>query len=111
MNEFYVAVNNFLEELRCDSDEREFAISTEDVLSAKEELEKKGVIAERHFEKLSEVDKSIFGEYVEALEHLHFKEEQKAYYQGIMDGIQLLGELGLIKKSENLKKIVEKLVV
>ena len=48
MNEFYVAVNNFLEELRCDSDEREFAISTEDVLSAKKELEKRSVIAEKH---------------------------------------------------------------
>ena len=39
----------------------------------------------------------MINEYIEALEHCHFKEEQRSY-QGIMDGIQWPGELGLIKK-------------
>ena len=48
-------------------------------------------------------------EYIEVLEQAHFKEEQRAYYQGIMDGVELLGGLGLIKKGSNMKKLVEKL--
>lgn len=109
MNEFYEAVCNFLEELRCDSDEREFAIESEDVSAAKLELQKKSGKFIKHLEKFAAIDKKIFEEYLGVLEHYHFKEEQRAYYQGIMDGIQLLGELGLVKKSNNLRKIIERL--
>ena len=51
----------------------------------------------------------MINEYIEALEHCHFKEEQRSYYQGIMDGVQWLGELGLIKKGNSLKNVIDKL--
>ena len=63
----------------------------------------------QHLEKMPDADRDVLEEYIEVLEQAHFKEEQRAYYQGIMDGVELLGGLGLIKKGSNMKKLVEKL--
>lgn len=60
-------------------------------------------------EKLPDTEKIFLKEYFDVLDQAHFKEEQRAYYQGIMDGVQLLGGLGLIKKGGNMKKLIEKL--
>ena len=60
-------------------------------------------------EKMPVADKTFLEEYLEVLEHAHFKEEQRSYYQGMVDGAQMLGGLGLIKKGKNIKKLVEKL--
>lgn len=43
------------------------------------------------------------------LNHAHFKEEQRAYYQGMMDAVQLLGGLNLLKTGNNMEKLIEKL--
>ena len=53
---------------------------------------------------MPDADRDVLEEYIEVLEQAHFKEEQRAYYQGIMDGVELLGGLGLIKKGSNMKK-------
>lgn len=97
MNEFYEAVANMLEELRCDSLERDYSIGPEDLKEAETELKRIRKKQESHLEKLSDSDKAFWEEFFEVLEHAHFKEEQRSYYQGIMDGVQLLGSLGLIK--------------
>lgn len=44
-----------------------------------------------------------------AVEHVHFKEEQRAYYQGIMDGVLLLSSLGLVPKGKNVDELIKKL--
>ena len=108
MNEFYEAVANMLEELRCDSVERDYAIAPEDLKEAETELEQAKKVQEHYFEKLPDSDKVFWEEYFEILEHAHFKEEQRPYYQGIMDGVQMLGSLGLIKGNNNTKQLIEK---
>ena len=109
MNELYETVNRFLEEMRWDSGEREYAVSTEDVLEAEKERNKASTAVAECLKSLPKAEQSLINEYVEALEHCHFKEEQRAYYQGIMDGVQWLGELGLIRRGNNLTKLISKL--
>lgn len=46
-----------------------------------------------------------------AVEHVHFKEEQRAYYQGIMDGVLLLSSLGLVPKGKNVDELIKKIEV
>ena len=65
MNEFYEAVSNLFEELRCDFGEREYTVQ-------------------------------------------HYGEEQRAYYQGMMDVVEFLINIGAIKKSTNVKRMIEK---
>lgn len=107
MNDFYEAVANLLEELRCDTMERGYVIAPGDVKEAETEMKLMRKKQERYFEKLSDSDKAFWEEYLDVLEHTHFKEEQRSYYQGIMDGIQMLGGLGLIKNNGNAKKLIE----
>lgn len=109
MNGFYEAVANLLEELRCNPEEREYAIKPEDMKEADAELKRVNKKLEKYLIGLSDKDKAFLEEYQETVEHAHFKEEQRAYYQGIMDGVQLLGSLGLIRKGSNMKKLIGKI--
>lgn len=104
MNEFYEAVANFLEEMRCDSGEREYAIIPEDMKESAADLKKKQKKFLQSLEKMSDGDRSVLEEYIDVIERAHFKEEQRSYYQGIMDGVELLSGLGLVKKRNNMKK-------
>ena len=36
------------------------------------------------------------------VDHAHFQEEQRAYYQGMLDVIQIFDGLGIIKKSNKI---------
>lgn len=108
MNEFYLAVSNLLTELRCDSKEREYAIETEEWVQAEKELKKIQKNAEEHLTKMKDGEKEFWRDYLTCLDMFHFEEEQKSYYQGLMDGIQLLGGWGLIKKNGNFWNIIEK---
>lgn len=109
MNEFYEALSNYLEELRCDSADREYAVAPEDVKEAEAELRKMQKKFMLRLEKMPAADKTFLEEYLQVLEHAHFKEEQRSYYQGMIDGAQMLGGLGLIKKGKNMKEVLEKL--
>lgn len=109
MNQFYETMAAFLEELRCDSGEREYAISPDDIESAEKELAKKGGEYADCLRGLSDGDRAFLEEYMNVLNHAHFKEEQRAYYQGIMDAVQLLGGLNLLKTGNNMAKLIEKL--
>ena len=42
------------------------------------------------------------------MDHAHYKEEQRAYYQGIVDGIQVLDGLGIVKKRMRIKEFLKK---
>ena len=76
---------------------------------ADSELKKMNKKFEKYLIGLTDKDKAFLREYQEAVEHAHFKEEQGAYYQGIMDGVQLLGGLGLIRQGSNMKKLIGKI--
>ena len=49
--------------------------------------------------------------YLDQLEHFHYVEEQRVYYQGMMDGIEFLSNIGAIKNSTNVKKMIDKYIL
>lgn len=107
MNEIYEAMSAFLEEIRCDSDEREYAVEIPDMEETEEKLKNQRVEFGCFLSGCTESDRKLVEEYLTITDMAHFKEEQRAYYQGIMDGIQMLGELGLIKMSENVELLLK----
>jgi hypothetical protein len=74
MNEVFETLSDVFEELRSESEDREF-------------LE----------------------DYMDAVDHAHYKEEQRAYYQGIVDAIQILEGLGIIPKTEKVRKLLRRI--
>ena len=73
MNEVFKTLSDVFEELRSESEDREF-------------LE----------------------DYMDAVDHAHYKEEQRAYYQGFVDSVQVLDGLGIIKKRIRIKEFLQK---
>ena len=45
---------------------------------------------------------------MDAVDHAHYKEEQRAYYQGFVDSIQVLDGLGIVKKRMRIKELLKK---
>lgn len=111
MNEVYEALARILEELRCESDEREYVIQPNDLKEAENVRKAMEVEYHRFLEKQQPVEKSFLEQYQDAVDHVHFIEEQRAYYQGIMDGIQMLDGLGLINRSKSVHRLIERLRV
>ncbi|MDO4554661.1 MAG: hypothetical protein Q4B70_05900 [Lachnospiraceae bacterium] len=109
MNDVYEALSGFLEDLRCDSGEREYSVRTEEMKSADEELKRRTPKYEDYLDRIPAKDKQFLVRYMEVVDHAHFHEEQRAYYQGIVDTIQMMEGLGLVEKSNKMKKIVEKM--
>lgn len=90
MNQFYETVAAFLEELRCDLAEREYIIAPDDVKNAEKEIAKMGRKYAEYLSRMSDKERVFLEKYMDVLNHAHFKEEQRAYYQGMMDAVQLL---------------------
>lgn len=98
-----------MEELRCDSDERDYVIAPEDMKNAEKELAKRGREYTDYLNRMPVGDRAFLEKYMDVLNHAHFKEEQRAYYQGMMDAVQLLGGLNMLKTGNNMEKLIEKL--
>jgi predicted RNA binding protein with dsRBD fold (UPF0201 family) len=111
MNEFYEAVSNLLEEMRCDSEEREYTVETEEWKTAGKSLKQIQKRLPSHLEKMSEREQDFWKKYLDQLEHFHYVEEQRVYYQGMMDGIEFLSNIGAIKNSTNVKKMIDKYIL
>jgi hypothetical protein len=45
---------------------------------------------------------------MDAVDHAHYKEEQRAYYQGFVDSVQVLDGIGIIKKRMRIKELLKK---
>ena len=41
-------------------------------------------------EKIPEREQNFWNKYLDQLEHFHYEEEQRAYYQGMMDVVEFL---------------------
>ncbi|MFR3493569.1 MAG: hypothetical protein ACLTTJ_06905 [Blautia sp.] len=108
MNEFYEAVSNLFEELRCDSGEREYTVQPEEWKEAEKNLKQIQKKLPLHLEKIPEREQNFWNKYLDQLEHFHYEEEQRAYYQGMMDVVEFLINIGAIKKSTNVKRMIEK---
>ena len=97
MNEVFETLSDVFEELRSESEDREYSVQTEEAKAASRELKKKQKAFEAYLSKLPKED------------HAHYKEEQRAYYQGIVDAIQILEGLGIIPKTAKVRELLRRI--
>lgn len=107
MNEVFETLAGVFEELRSESGDREYCVQTEGAKAASRELKKKQKAFETYLSRLPKEDKEFLEEYMDAVDHAHYKEEQRAYYQGFVDGIQVLDGLGIVKKRMRIKELLK----
>ena len=104
MNEVFETVAEVLEELRSEAEEREYSVHTNESENADKALKK----ANREYETvLAELSAEQFLEdYMDIVDHAHFQEEQRAYYQGMVDVMQIFDGLGILKERNKVKEVL-----
>lgn len=106
MNEVFETIAEIFEELRSESGEREYSVQTKESEKADKKLKK----ANREYEKLlteiSAEHKEFLENYMDAVDHAHFEEQQRAYYQGMIDVIQIFDGLGILKERSKVKELL-----
>ena len=90
MNEVFERLSDVFEELRSDAGEREYSIQTEEAKKADKELKKENREYEKFLSDLSTEQRNFLENYMDIVDHAHFQEQQRAYYQGIVDAVQIL---------------------
>ena len=93
MNEVFETVAEVLEELRSEAEEREYSVHTNESENADKALKKA-----KHRE--------FFENYMDIVDHAHFQEEQRAYYQGMVDVMQIFDGLGILKERNKVKEVL-----
>ena len=104
MNEVFERLSDVFEELRSDAGEREYSIQTEEAKKA--ELKKENREYEKFLSDLSTEQRNFLENYMDIVDHAHFQEQQRAYYQGIVDAVQILAGLGIVKESVKVKELL-----
>ena len=106
MNEVFETIAEVFEELRSESGEREYSVQTKESEKADKKLKK----ANREYEKLlteiSAEHKEFLENYMDIVDHAHFEEQQRAYYQGMIDVIQIFTGLGIIKVNSQVTELL-----
>ena len=106
MNEVFETIAEVFEELRSEAGEREYSVQTKESEKADKKLKK----ANREYEKLlteiSAEHKKFLENYMDAVDHAHFEEQQRAYYQGMIDVIQIFDGLGILKERSKVKELL-----
>ena len=105
MNEVFEKLSEVFEELRSDAGEREYSIQTEEAKKADKELKKENREYEKFLSDLSTEQRNFLENYMDIVDHAHFQEQQRAYYQGIVDAVQILAGLGIVKESVKVKEL------
>lgn len=106
MNEVFETIAEVFEELRSESGEREYSVQTKESEKADKKLKK----ANREYEKLlteiSAEHKEFLEDYMDIVNHAHFEEQQRAYYQGMIDVMQIFDGLGILKERSKVKELL-----
>ena len=89
MNEVFEMVAEVLEELRSESGEREYSVCTKEAKNAAKELKKANQEYEKLLAEISGEQRELLEKYMDIVDHAHFQEEQRAYYQGMIDTIHV----------------------
>ena len=100
MNEVFETVAEVLEELRSEAGEREYSVCTKEAKNAAKELKKANQEYEKLLAEISREQRVLLEKYMDIVDHAHFQEEQRAYYQGMIDAIQIFEGLGILKKNK-----------
>ena len=106
MNEVFETVAEVLEELRSESGEREYSVCTKEAKNAAKELKKANQEYEKLLAEISGEQRELLEKYMDIVDHAHFQEEQRAYYQGMIDAIQIFEGLGILKKRNKVKELL-----
>ena len=95
-NEVWSEISAFLNNLRCGD------VSRKSYLHFPE-------LEETEMRKLNAEQRQQIENYLEAVQHLAFMEEERAYCQGYVDCIQLLGGLGILNSNPEIEMMVSKM--
>ena len=106
MNEVFEKLSDVFEELRSEAGEREYSIQTEETKKADKELKKANRKYEKFLSELSAEQRIFLENYMDIVDHAHFQEQQRAYYQGIVDAVQILAGLGIVKENVKVKELL-----
>ena len=79
-----------------------FHVSCEYLLGVKKENRE----YEKFLSDLSTEQRNFLENYMDIVDHAHFQEQQRAYYQGIVDAVQILAGLGIVKESVKVKELL-----
>ena len=110
MNEVFETLSDVFEELRAEAGEREYSVQTEEAVNANATLKRENEAFQKWLSSLMDEDRICIENYLNAVEHAHFQEEQRAYYQGMVDAIQIFMGLGVIKKRNEIETLLNKIV-
>ncbi|WP_317298139.1 hypothetical protein [Clostridium fessum] len=106
MNEVFETVAEVLEELRSEAEEREYSVHTNESENADKALKKANREYETVLAELSAEHREFFENYMDIVDHAHFQEEQRAYYQGMVDVMQIFDGLGILKERKKVKEVL-----
>ena len=106
MNEVFETVAEVLEELRSEAEEREYSVHTNESENADKALKKANREYETVLVELSAEHREFFENYMDIVNHAHFQEEQRAYYQGMVDVMQIFDGLGILKERNKVKEVL-----
>ena len=106
MNEVFETVAEVLEELRSEAGEREYSVCTKEAENAAKELKKANQEYEKLLAEIPREKRELLEKYMDIVDHANFQEEQRAYYQGMIDTIQIFEGLGILKKRNKVKELL-----
>ena len=106
MNEVFETVAEVLEELRSEVEEREYYVHTNESENADKALKKANREYEMVLAELSAEHREFFESYMDIVDHAHFQEEQRAYYQEMVDVMQIFDGLGILKERNKVKEVL-----
>ena len=106
MNEVFETIAEVFEELRSEAGEREYSVQTKESEKADKELKKVNWEYEKLLTEVSAEHKQFLEDYMDIVNHAHFQEEQRAYYQGMVDVMQIFDGLGILKERNKVKEVL-----
>ena len=106
MNEVLETVAEVLEELRSEAEDRDYYVHTNESENADKALKKANRDYETVLAELSAEHRDFFENYMDIVDHAHFQEEQRAYYQGMVDVMQIYDGLGILKERNKVKEVL-----
>ena len=109
-NEVWSEISAFLNNLRCGDVSRKSYLHFPELEEAEKIRKVKKANFETEMRKLNAEQRQQIENYLEAVQHLAFMEEERAYCQGYVDCIQLLGGLGILNSNPEIEMMVSKMI-
>ena len=106
MNEVFETIAEVFEELRSEAGKREYSVQTKESEKADKELKKVNREYEKLLTEVSAEHKQFLEDYMDIVDHAHFEEQQRAYYQGMIDVIQIFDGLGILKERSKVRELL-----